>query len=342
MGDPPIPLGGRARTVERMPNDASPTDDTAHETATPPAAEVSRRGMMGTLFAAAAGAGAAAILGDSTPAAATTSTMYTGVANFAGTDETSLSANLAGAALAIINPSGYGIAGESTTLYGGYGAEYGVNLSAGNVGVQADGGVAGVYGKSTNGTGVAAFGGRADLVLYGAGLPPNERVDAHSRGEMLRDANGATWVCVQNGSPGSWRKLAGTGTAGSLHLVEPTRVYDSRWPGGMRHTGGGRGVFTNFGRNLTTGVVEGPQLVPLGARGLSFTVTATETIGGGFIAVTRLGAPTYKASCLNWTSSGQSIANTTMCELHEAQQPGLRIWNVGSTHVIIDVLGYYL
>lgn len=322
-----------------MPNDAIHADH--DHTVTPPATGVSRRGMMGTLLAAAAGAGAAAVLGDSTPAAAS-SQMYAGGYNNSGADSTVLEADLTGPALTVYNASGYGIAGESSTLYGGYGAQFGVNLSAGNIGVQADGGTAGVYGKSTSGTGVAAFGGRADLVLYGDGVPPNERVDAHSRGEMLRDENSAVWVCVQSGSPGSWRKLAGTGTAGSLHLLEPSRVYDSRWPGGARHTGGGIAVATNFARNLTTGAVEGPQLVPLGARGLNFTITATGTIGGGYLAATRLGAPTFKASCLNWTASSQTIANTTICELNEFQQPGLRIWTTGNTHVIIDVVGYYL
>ena len=179
-------------------------------------------------------------------------------------------------------------------------------------------------------------------VLYGNGISPHSRTDHHARGEILTDNGGALWVCVETGNPGSWRKLADQNTAGSLHLTEPTRVYDSRWPGWARHTGGGIAVFTNFGRNLATGEIEGSQLVPFGARGLSFTITATRTIGGGFLAATRLGAPTYKASCLNWTASGQSIANTTMCELNSAQQPGLRIWTTGNTHVIIDVLGYYL
>jgi hypothetical protein len=192
--------------------------------------------------------------------------MYAGAYNNSGTDTTTLEADLAGSALTVYNATGFGIAGESATLYGGYGAQYGVNLSAGNIGVQADGGVAGVYGKSTGGTGVAAFGGRADLALYGDGPPPNERIDAHSRGEILRDEHGETWVCVHDGSPGGWRKLAGTGTAGSLHLTEPTRVYDSRWPGGARHTGGGIGILTNYGRNLATGAIEGGQPVPLGAR----------------------------------------------------------------------------
>lgn len=297
---------------------------------------------MGTLFAAAAGAGAAAVLGDTTPAAAATSQMYAGAANNAGPDPTSLSADLPGATLNIYNPSGYGLAGQSATLYGGYGTDFGVNLSAGNIGVQAEGGLVGTYGKSTGGIGVAAFGGRSDLALLGVDAPPLTRTDSHYRGEILRDENGAVWVCVQNGVPGSWRKLADHKTAGSLHLTEPTRVYDSRWPGGQRHTGGGVAIFTHFGANLATGTVEGPQLVPNGARGLSFTITATGTIGGGFAAATRLGAPTYKASCLNWTATGQTIANTTMCELNEFQTPGLRIWTSGNTHIIIDVLGYYL
>ena len=326
-----------------MTNDTAPVPAAAPDTSTEPSeAHVSRRGMMLGMLGVAAGAGATAVLGDSTPASAAASAMYAGAYNNSGADTTTLEAGLAGPALTIYNASGFGIAGESATLYGGYGSSYGVNLSAGNVGVQANGGVAGVYGLSNTGIGVAAFGGRTDIALYGDGAPPPNRSDAHSSGEILRDENGTTWVCVQNGSPGSWRKLAGTATAGSLHLTEPTRVYDSRWPGGARHAGGGIAVSTNFGRNLTTGNIEGGQLVPLGARGLSFTITATGTIGGGFIAVTRLGAPTYKASCLNWTATGQTIANTTICELNEFQQPGLRIWTTGNTHVIIDVLGYYL
>jgi hypothetical protein len=337
MGEPLIPRGVPIRTVERMTTE--PIDD---HSPTPTEANVSRRGMVGTLLAAAAGAGAAAVLGGTTPAAAATSQMYAGAANNAGPDPTSLSADLAGATLNIYNPSGYGLAGQSATLYGGYGTQYGVDLSAGNVGVQADGGVLGMFAKSTNGVGLVAKGGLADLALGGEGPPPMTRSGYHHPGEFSRDENGAVWVCVQTGSPGSWRKLADQKTAGSLHLTEPTRVYDSRWPGGQRHTGGGVAIFTHFGANLATGVVEGSQLVPNGARGLSFTITATATIGGGFLAATRLGAPTYKASCLNWTATGQTIANTTMCELNEFQTPGLRIWTSGNTHIIIDVLGYYL
>ena len=61
----------------------------------------------------------------------------------------------------------------------------------------------------------------------------------------------------------------------------------------------------------------------------------------GFVAVTSIGATAYKASSINWTADGQALANSTMGKL---TSPELRLWagGDGSTHVIIDVLGYYL
>jgi hypothetical protein len=318
------------------------TTDSGHSPTQPFDAPVSRRRMMRSLLAAVVGAGATAVLGDTSPAAASTGTMYAGTTNYTGPDGTTLSSNLTGVALTVNNPSGYGLSGESATLYGGYGTSYGVNLSSGGVGVQADGALLGVYGMSTPGVGVAAYGGRADLILYGYGQPPMSRSDLHGSGEVLRDSNGDVWVCVESGAPGTWRKLAGPASAGSFHAVEPSRVYDSRWLPDGRHTGGGRDIYAFASRNLAAGDVENAQLIPQGARALNFTITATSTIGNGYAAVTRRGAPAFKASCLNWSGSGQSIANTTVCEINPTQQPSLKVWNVGSTHIIIDVLGYYL
>jgi hypothetical protein len=49
---------------------------------------------------------------------------------------------------------------------------------------------------------------------------------------------------VGNGTPGTWRKVAGPATAGSLHVSEPTRVNDSRWAtgGGALVAGLSRGI----------------------------------------------------------------------------------------------------
>jgi len=125
-------------------------------------------------------------------------------------------------------------------------------------------------------------------------------------------------------------------------VVDPTRVYDSRWPGNQRFTTGSRTVPVGAGRNLSTGAIEVAGLVRKGARALTFAITAAGTAGGGFLAATRVGAPTYKASCLNWAATGSSVANTTLCNLDDTKEPGLIIWCEGDTHVIIDVVGYYL
>lgn len=332
---------------------------------------LSRRGMVTKMIAAAAAATAASALLENNEAAATTATMYFGAANNAGPTSTSLSADINdGVTMNVYNPNGYGLAGQSKTLYGGYGTEYGVNLTAGSVGVQAVGGQTGVVGKgdgtgvageSTNGygmfgysdnfygvygfsitnRGIGAEGRVCDLHLLGSGTAPATRSDKHMVGEVLKDRPGDLWACVEAGSPGSWRKIAGSASAGSFHVVDPTRVYDSRWSGQQRLTTGQRSIPVGAGRN-DAGVIDLPGLVPKGARALSFTITATGTIGGGFLGATRLGATSSKASCLNWVDSGQDVANTTLCNLDPAVDPGLIVWCTGSTHVIIDVVGYYL
>ena len=350
-------------TVTDMTNSNEPaTDETP----------LTRRGMVTKMIAAAAAATAASALLQDDPASAATGQMYFGAANNAGPTSTALSADIVdGVTMSVYNPNGYGLAGQSKTLYGGYGTEYGVNLTAGSVGVQAVGGQTGVFGKGDgngvsgesedgygmfgysdnfygvygfgpNGYGVGAEGRICDLELLGSGAPPLTRTDVHSRGQMLKDNAGDIWVCVQNGVPGSWRKVAGSASAGSLHVVDPTRVYDSRWPGNQRLTSGSRTVPVGAGRNLSTGAIEVAGLVPKGARAISFTITAAGTVGGGFLAATKVGAPSYKASCLNWAASGASVANTTLCNLDPVLDPGLIIWCEGDTHVIIDVVGYYL
>lgn len=86
-------------------------------------------------------------------------------------------------------------------------------------------------GTTTGGIGIAGIGPRAALASSsGTGSQPPNRTDAHSAGEIDIDANGTTWLCVADGTPGTWRKLGGTNTAGALHAIDPVRAFDSRWP----------------------------------------------------------------------------------------------------------------
>lgn len=327
------------------------------ESSTPsPDAPTDRRSMLRHALGVAVGAAAvgAALAPDS--ASASSGNFLYGLPNNAGTDQTSLTTTRTGGrTLSVANtgPLGYAYGGEAYAVYGGAGTAYAINVTSAQVGAQIGGDTTGVaattrvgpalYGVSSSGEGVRATGAVCDLVLDGTGDAPNGRLDAHQAGEVLRDRDGQMWCCVLAGAPGTWRKLAGVETAGSLHVVEPTRVYDSRWAsgGGRLDNGDARGIDVSAGRNLTTGAIETANLVPPKATALQYTITVTETAGAGFVAVTSIKATGYRASSINWSAAGQSSANSTMAKL---TSPELRLWGGGggSTHVIIDVLGYYL
>ena len=316
----------------------------------------SRRTMMRQLLGVAAGAAVVTIALDGAEASAQTGAMQYGIGNNSGIDSTSLFATVAGGrALSTTNygSNGFAYGGEATTVYGGYGSSYGMNMTAGDTGIVVFGQQQGVHAQAQYGAGVraessgwygaTAQGGKADLFLAGSLPSPPTRNDAHIAGEVTRDTDTNMWACVGNGTPGAWRKLAGPATAGSLHVIEPTRVYDSRWStgGGLLNSGLNRGIDVSAGRNLTTGVIETANLIPVAATALQYTITITGTVGSGFVAVTSIGATGFKASSINWSQSGQTVANSTLGKL---TSPELRLWagGGGSTHVIVDVLGYYL
>ena len=329
-------------------NITSTTDDQPVDT--------SRRTMMRQLLCVAAGAAVATVALDGGEAGAQTGAMQYGAGNNSGLDTTTLAATVAGGrSLSTTNfgANGFAYGGEATTVYGGYGSSYGMNMTAGDTGIIVFGQQQGVYAQAQYGAGLRAEssqwfgavvqGGKADLFLAGTLPAPGARTDAHIAGEVTRDTDTNMWACVGNGVPGTWRKLAGPATAGSLHVVEPTRVYDSRWTagGGLLNSGLNRGIDVSAGRNLTTGAIETVNLVPAGATALQYTITITATVGSGFVAVTSIGASGFKASSINWSEGGQTVANSTLGKL---TSPELRLWvgGGGSTQVIIDVLGYYL
>ena len=73
-------------------------------------------------------------------------------------------------------------------------------------------------------------------------LPPT--TGAYQRGDLLADASGS-WVCVASGTPGTWRKLAGSKTAGALHHLDPVRVLRQRR---VRRRAGHRHLADGVGR----------------------------------------------------------------------------------------------
>ena len=208
------------------------------------------------------------------------------------------------------------------------------------------------YGGNFDGRGATAFGSASGIRVQGQRATihllakPGNSIDANfdrQAGEMVYDPNGDLWLCVTGGNPGSWRKLAGPAAAGSFHAIDPIRVYDSRvaQPGpGPLAPGTTRTISVRDGRDLTTGAVTVAGVVPAGATAIAYNLVVTGTVGQGFLSVNPGGNTTVSASSINWSASGQSIANGLVVKL-SADRTVTVICGGGTTDVLIDVLGYY-
>lgn len=129
-------------------------------------------------------------------------------------------------------------------------------------------------------------------------------------------------------------------------LAEPCRLVDTREPG------------TYFQPPLVAGEVralmgvEGLCGVPLEAKALEANITATNTLGAGYLALMRPAGripanPQPKTSVLNFTGPGQTVANAAFVHMGET---GSHHWD-GSfwivaggsgTDLVIDIAGYYI
>ena len=173
--------------------------------------------------------------------------------------------------------------------------------------------------------------------------PPLQRTDSHVVGE-IDNVDGDLWMCVAAGTPGTWKKITGPAAAGAFHAVSPARVYDSRLPApapGVLGGGANRLVSVADKRDLVTGAVVTANVVPAGATAISVNLTATTTVGGGFLAVNEGGNTTVAASAINWSASGQTIANGIIVPVDAARQVTV-IAGGGSADFILDVSGYFL
>lgn len=282
----------------------------------------SRRGFLRLAGAAAAGA-AVAVVGNASPAAALDGGSFTGaetVFNNNGTDSTKagVKGNFTGSTSNGIG--GIGVLGQSDLLSSGAGV-----IGTANLGY-------GVYGTSATGYALyAASNGRLgfDPHLLGTAAPTT---GGYKLGDIVMNANGDTFSCVVAGSGGSakFRKLAGPLTAGSFHSVTPVRVFDSRSSSAF-----------GVGETRTISVA---SVVPSSQKAVAATinVTVTGTAGSfGFLTAYPADASLPDASVINWSAPGQSIANGATVKL--GTNNDLKITcSVNSTHVIIDVAGYWL
>jgi len=132
----------------------------------------------------------------------------------------------------------------------------------------------------------------------------------------------------------------------SFYPITPTRVYDSRWA----VAGGPIGTISPL-QNRLISIADGrsgagvtvANLVPLGAKAITFNLTVTSTLGRGWLAITPGNVSGYTSSTINYFAAGQTLANASVVTIDPATRQ-VRVFCDGNagTAFIIDITGYYL
>lgn len=197
------------------------------------------------------------------------------------------------------------------------------------------------FGAGAGSTGLFAQGVRSNIEMKAAGAAPAARADAHVLGEVVCDSAGDVWVCTVAGTPGTWRKVAGAATSGSLHLLAaPKRVYDSR--ADLLPDTAPKSPLS--GATRTIDCTLNSSGVPATATGLVLNLTAIAISATGYLSVSPGTTGFSGTSTLNWGSAGAVVANSATVSTGSAG--GARVdvtaGGGGNANFIVDVFGYYL
>ena len=127
--------------------------------------------------------------------------------------------------------------------------------------------------------------------------------------------------------------------------ISTVRVYDSRQAAyavnGVLTPNSSRVISVKDGR-ASNGTVNAADVVPVGATAIAFNATVTGATGPNFLSIMPGDAGAFTASTINFPA-GDDRAVGGVVKLDGSRQ--IKIFcgdQTGSTHVIIDVSGYYL
>jgi hypothetical protein len=192
--------------------------------------------------------------------------------------------------------------------------------------------------QGDNGVGVVSDGSQGNAWFPG-GVKTRPGASA-APGIVWVDSAGDWWGSIINsqgfvtGHP--WRKLAGPGTAGQLHVLPvPVRVYDSRFGEAPSFVQPKFPTAVNEIRVIqTTANLSG---VALSAKAVVVTLTISGPQTRGFAAAWPTG-PWPGTSSINF-AAGQDIATTTLVGC--GPSASIQILSNAVTNFLVDVIGYY-
>ena len=153
----------------------------------------------------------------------------------------------------------------------------GLRGEGGTDGVVGYGNDAGVRGETeTRSAPALRAAAKSGLLALDGAQPAPPASGTFRRGDLLNDKDGSgIWACVTAGSPGVWRKVAGSATAGAFHAIDGGRAYDSRVAGA-----GGR-ITSGTNRLVTIPT----SLAPGGSLAITYLLTVHDTSGSGGLTV---------------------------------------------------------
>ncbi|HWM21143.1 MAG TPA: twin-arginine translocation signal domain-containing protein [Ilumatobacteraceae bacterium] len=175
-------------------------------------------------------------------------------------------------------------------------------------------------------------------------------IGAATNGAVVDETAAAYFVILHSlgGDPHEvWGVRIGyvTADAGRFFPIDPIRAYDSRAAlpePGLLEPNASRTILVKDSRANASGAVLTPDVVPVAARAIACNLTVTGTTGPNFLALTPGDAGSFTASAINWSGADQSVANGLIVKLDGNRF--VKVWcgdQTGSTHVILDVNGYW-
>lgn len=162
--------------------------------------------------------------------------------------------------------------------------------------------------------------------------PPQSWQDVRSMRD-LRPA-GPTAVAGTAAATGDVQPLA----AAAFQAIAPYRCFDSRLLGAPLPSGSEITL-------VPWRDVEGVQRIPEDVVAVTYNLTVTATVGGGFVSLYPAGTSFPGVSSVNWSGGGATVANNGSVRTGVGAGPGRRVVALvaggGSAQVILDVTGYY-
>jgi len=81
--------------------------------------------------------------------------------------------------------------------------------------------------------------------------------------------------------------------------------------------------------------------VPTGSTAVAYNLTITNTTAQGFLAVAPGTATTFTTSSINWSSTGQNLANGLIVAIDSTRHVKVFGGGGGATDFTVDITGYF-